>query len=185
MVGLITISLSTYMILYSHVLYERLAPYLGIFERDVPHPEEEGTDEVEASDVDVIIFGVGRYGSRLAECLRRERISLLGVDFDPEAIERWREQELPVHYGDAEDPEFPAALPLGEAKWVVSSVPDRTVNLVLLDALNRQGYKGKTAVTARTPEDGDALEKAGADAVFRPYADAADRAAEVLINSTF
>lgn len=63
-------------------------------------------------------------------------------------------------------------------------MPDRSVNLVLLDAMKRQGYNGKTAVTARTPEDGDALEKAGADVVFRPYADAADRAAEVLTGSS-
>ncbi len=64
-------------------------------------------------------------------------------------------------------------------------VPDRSVNLVLLDAPIGQGYKRKTAVTARTPEDGDALEKAGANVAFRPYADAADRAAEVLTDSTF
>jgi Kef-type K+ transport system membrane component KefB len=184
LVGLITISLSTYMILYSHALYERLSPYLGIFERDVPHPEDEGEAEVEDSDTDVIIFGLGRYGSRLAECLRREEVSLLGVDFDPEAIERWRERGLPAYYGDAEDPEFPAALPLGEAEWVVSSVPDRSVNLVLLDALGRQGYKGKVAATARNAEDAEALEKAGADVVFSPYDDAAERAAEVLTDST-
>src|SRR5690606_20271711 len=33
LVGLVTIALSTYMILYSHPLYERLAPWLGVFER--------------------------------------------------------------------------------------------------------------------------------------------------------
>jgi Kef-type K+ transport system membrane component KefB len=183
LVGLITISLSTYMIIYSHVLYERLSPYLGIFERDIPHPEDEDTEEVEVSDVEVIIFGLGRYGSRLAERLQRQEVSLLGVDFNPEAVERWRERGLPGHYGDAEDPEFPASLPIGQAKWVVSSVAERSVNLVLLDALRRQGYKGKAAVIARTPQDAQALEEAGADVVFRPYLDAADRAAEVLTNA--
>jgi TrkA-N domain/Sodium/hydrogen exchanger family len=183
LVGLITISLSAYMILYSHVLYERLSPYLGIFERDIPHPEEEGAQEDEASDVDVIIFGLGRYGSRLAERLQRQEVSLLGVDFNPEAVERWDKRGLPAHYGDAEDPEFPASLPLGQAQWVVSSVAERSVNIVLLEALHRQGYKGKTAVIARVPEDAEVLEKAGADVVFRPYLDAADRAAEVLTNA--
>ena len=33
LIGLITITLSTYMILYSHSLYERLAPFLGLMER--------------------------------------------------------------------------------------------------------------------------------------------------------
>jgi Kef-type K+ transport system membrane component KefB len=183
LVGLITISLSTYMILYSHALYERLSPFLGIFERDIPHPEDEDAEDVEASDVDVIIFGLGRYGSRLAERLQRQEVSLLGVDFNPEAVERWDKRGLPAHYGDAEDPEFPASLPLGQAQWVVSSVAERSVNIVLLEALHRQGYKGKTAVIARVPEDAEVLEKAGADVVFRPYLDAADRAAEVLTNA--
>ena len=183
LVGLITISLSSYMILYSHVLYEHLSPYLGNFERDIPHPEEEGAQEVEPSDVDVIIFGLGRYGSRLAERLQRQELSLLGVDFNPEAVERWHTRGLPAHYGDAEDPDFPISLPLGQAKWVVSSVAERSVNLVLLEALHRQGYRGKTAVIARIPEDAEVLEKAGADVVFRPYLDAADRAAEVLTNA--
>ncbi|MCP5441234.1 MAG: cation:proton antiporter, partial [Chromatiaceae bacterium] len=39
LVGLITISASTYMILYSHTLYEWLAPWLSVFERKVPHRE--------------------------------------------------------------------------------------------------------------------------------------------------
>lgn len=36
MLGLITITLSTYMILYSQALYVRLAPWLGVFERRSP-----------------------------------------------------------------------------------------------------------------------------------------------------
>ena len=42
--GLITISVSTYMIIYSHPLYERPAPWLGIFERNRPHHEIEQDD---------------------------------------------------------------------------------------------------------------------------------------------
>ena len=42
LVGLITISASTYMILYSHQLYARLSPDLGWFERKVTHRETDG-----------------------------------------------------------------------------------------------------------------------------------------------
>nr|WP_207890470.1 cation:proton antiporter [Rubrobacter taiwanensis] len=178
LVGLITISISTYMILYSHPLYERLAPWLSIFERDIEHPEDEG--EREEPGAEVIIFGLGRYGSRIAAGLKERGVSLLGVDFDPEAVERWHEKGLPAHYGDAEDPEFPAALPLSKARCVISSVRERSVNLVLLEALREHGFEGKIALTAANEEDARALEKAGADLVFRPYADAADRAVEVL-----
>ena len=40
LVGLITISASTYTILYSHLLYERISPWLGVFERKRPYREE-------------------------------------------------------------------------------------------------------------------------------------------------
>ncbi len=41
LVGLVTIMLSTYMILFSQPLYERLAPWLGLFERKRPYRELE------------------------------------------------------------------------------------------------------------------------------------------------
>jgi Kef-type K+ transport system membrane component KefB len=39
LVGVVTITLSTYMILYAQPLYERLAPWLGVFERRRPARE--------------------------------------------------------------------------------------------------------------------------------------------------
>ena len=180
LVGLITISLSTYMILYSHPLYERLSPYLKVFERDVGHPEDEGDEEMEAAGAEVVIFGLGRYGDRIAEGLLKGGTSVVGVDFDPEAVDRWRKKGLVAHYGDAEDPEFPASLPLNGVRCVVSAVRERSVNLVLLGALRRTGYEGKVALTAPNEDDAEALEKAGADLVLRPYSDAAEQAVEVL-----
>lgn len=61
-------------------------------------------------------------------------------------------------------------------------VDSRSVNLVLLDALNRPGYRRKTAVTARTLEDGDALKRAGAGVV--PRHDVAEGAVEGLTGSS-
>jgi predicted Kef-type K+ transport protein len=49
LVGLITITLSTYMILYSHPLYEKLAPWLGVFERKRPLPRTGGGDRATRS----------------------------------------------------------------------------------------------------------------------------------------
>jgi Kef-type K+ transport system membrane component KefB len=179
LVGLITIGMSTYMILYSHRLYERLAPYLGVFERHIPH-REQATDDLQPEEVDVILFGLGRYGSNLARGLRDHGTKLLGVDFDPQAVADWRSRGWPARYGDAEDPEFPASLPLGRAKWVVSTMPERDVNLALLHALRDQGYKGKVALAAHTTPDAELLREAGADRVLLPFSDAAERAVAEL-----
>ncbi|MDP3281650.1 MAG: cation:proton antiporter, partial [Nitrosomonas sp.] len=99
LVGLVTIALSTYMILYSHPLYERLAPWLVIFERKRPFRElAVATERHDLREVDVIVFGLGRYGSRLALGLKKAELKVLGVEFDPEVVRSLRRQGLPVRY---------------------------------------------------------------------------------------
>jgi len=183
LVGLVTIGLSTYLILYSHPLYERLAPWLGLFERHIPHREEQLDGEPEPQTVSVILFGLGRYGNRIAQGLRRQGLVVLGVDFDPQVVARCQRLGFAVHYGDAEDPEFPAMLPMKGCRWVLSTIVVPDVNLTLLHALRHHGYTGLVAVTATTVEEQTALERAGAHLVLVPYADEAERAVEVVTGS--
>ncbi len=182
LVGLITIGVSTYIIMYAHPLYERLAPWLGIFERKMPHPEDITGDETgrHPSRVDVIVFGLGRYGSNIAQELHQRGIKVLGVDFDPEVVDYWRRKDLLTFYGDAEDPEYPHALPLGEVRWVVSTIREKDVNLTLLHALRHHGYHGRVAVTAHSEDLHKVLKGAGADLVLLPFQDAAAEAADIL-----
>jgi Kef-type K+ transport system membrane component KefB len=183
LVGLVTIGLSTYMILYAHVLYDWLAPWLHVFERQWPYRETllEQPRAMPPDHVQVIVFGLGRYGSNLGRALHHHGINVLGVDFDPQAITQWRQQGWHSKYGDAEDPEFPATLPLQQAQWVVSTIPQREVNLGLLHALRQQGFPGKIAVTAHNAYTAERLQQAGADLVLLPFSDAAKEAADVLL----
>lgn len=180
LVGLITISASTYMILYSHPLYEWISPWLGVFERKLAHREEAGDLATEESAADVILFGQGRFGSGIARELRQRGYRVLGVDFDPDLVRRQGENGYAVRYGDAEDPEFLATLPLGKVRWVLSSVREMPVNLALLHGLRDYGYKGRVAVTAHTLSNAGQLKQAGADQVLLPYADAAAEAVDYL-----
>lgn len=180
LVGLITISASTYMILYSHVLYEWLGPYLGIFERKVTYREAQG-DTGDDQEVEVLVFGLGRFGATLASDLRRRDCRLLAIDFDPEIVRLHNRDGYSARYGDAEDPEFIATLPLERVRWVVSTLRDRTLNQALLHGLKQQDYQGKVAVSASTRTDADMFETKGVDMVLIPYADAAKEAADRLM----
>jgi Kef-type K+ transport system membrane component KefB len=179
-VGLITIATSTYMIIYSHQLYDRLDTRLRIFERS---PGDLRRDD-EASHAepapDVILYGLGRYGSSIGRELREDGYDVLGVDFDPVALGRWQEEGGRAAYGDAEDPELPTFLPLAGPEWVISSVPRRQTNQVLLHALHHHGYRGRIAVTAQSDRDAEALGRDGADLVLRPFVDAAAQVARRL-----
>ncbi len=181
LVGLITITVSTYMILYSHVLFERLAPWLRLFERE--HPVREQAIELQAShheQVEVIVIGLGRYGRRLLTQLRSGGTRVLGVDFDPEVVRSLREASFPVRFGDGEDPAFLESLPLHRAQWIVSSLPAWDANRALLHALKEARFEGRVAAVARDPVHHRHLEAAGVARVFNPFDDAADQAARSL-----
>ncbi len=181
LVGLVTIGLSTYMILYSHPLYDRLAHWLRLFERRIPHREQAGDSEIALFAPDVVIFGMGRYGSEIVKGLRGQGWKILGIDFDPDVIHAWRKEGLPVRYGDAEDPEFLETIPLQHAGWVVSTAHERSVNLALVAALRHHGFRGRTAVRVNRPEDAEVLLRAGADVILSPFADGAKKAVEELV----
>lgn len=193
LVGLITIALSVYMITYSHTLYRRLEPFIGMFERSVP-VRETAVDQhdPERKPYDVILFGLGRYGSAIAEQLQKDRTRLLAVDFNPEALRRWRDAGYEAVYGDACDAESISSLPLESVKWVVSAMSQHDLGLthedprlVLIDTLKRQRYTGKIAVSTQQENDMELLKSKGADMVFLPFHDAAERAVERMREATY
>lgn len=180
LVGLITISASTYMILYSHHLYEKISPWLDVFERKHAHKEAVQDRIMEEDRYAVVLFGLGRFGSRIAQKMQKRGHRVLGVDFDPDLVRRLGKNGYAVRYGDAEDPEFLATLPLGQVSWVLSSLREMPINLALIHGLREQGYKGQIAVTADTHREANQLSDRGADQVLIPYANAAAEAVDIL-----
>lgn len=187
MVGLVTIAASTYMITYSHQLYGLFEPLLGIFERKgTPREPSDGVHHG-ANHCDVMIFGLGRFGTAIGIRLKNKGLNVLGIDFNPLAVKRWRNLGLESEYGDATDPEFVAALPLASAKWVVSTVPVHPTGLshedtriTLLQVTRSAGFQGRIAVTSHSKPDTEDLLTSGADIVLEPFQDAADRAVDLL-----
>ena len=181
LVGLITIALSTYMILYSQRLYARLEPWLGVFERRDPFREK--AIEEPPRPADAIVFGMGRYGCRLAERLRASGWSVLGVDFDPEVLARLRAESVPVLFGDVEDDEFLAHLPLSTARWAVCALRNADLDRHLIRSLRHLGFRGRIAASAHSAVDGRHLAEAGADEILLPFHDAADHAARRIVST--
>ncbi len=176
LVALITIAVSTYMILYSHALYAWLAPVLKPFERKGFDREAELQGAHEVRIPDVILFGLGRYGSHVARGLAEAGFDVLAVDFDPTRVKGWQDDRVAVRYGDAEDPDFIPSLPLSGVKQVISTVPQREVSISLLKALRAEGFGGEVTVTSHRPDLVEFYRQQGCDRVLLPYSDAADQA---------
>jgi Kef-type K+ transport system membrane component KefB len=187
MVGLVTIAASTYMITYSHQLYTLCEPALGIFERKGTPREPSEVAEHHGAGYRVIVFGLGRFGTAIGMRLQRRGVAVLGVDFNPLAVRRWREMGLEADFGDATDPELISELPLRGAEWVVSTVPVHAKGLsyedtrtTLIQLTRSAGFSGRLAVTSHDAEETESMLGAGVDLVLEPFQDAADRAAELL-----
>jgi Kef-type K+ transport system membrane component KefB len=181
LVGVITITLSTYMILYAQPLFERLSPWLGPFERRVAHRENAADSASASQQPEVIVYGLGRYGRQLAHRLEDAGLRVLGVDFNPQALASARRIGLTVCYGDAEDHDFIVHLPLQQARALVSTIPQREVNAILLRAARSTGFRGQVTLSAFREGDLEAFTRAGAASVLQPYIDAADSAARRLL----
>ncbi|MCI0499934.1 MAG: cation:proton antiporter [Planctomycetales bacterium] len=180
LVGVVTIFVSTYMILYSGTLYRLLADPLKLFERKNPYRQTADNVAPKTASTEVILFGLGNYGGGLAEHLLERKKNFIGVDFDPSALDRWRRQGVPVLYGDLGDPDLYEQLPLDKTRWVVSAIRSRELNLTLLGLLKQRGYTGKVALTAVNEQEAGQYEKRGVPVVFRPFRDAAEQAVDAL-----
>lgn len=183
LVGVVTICVSTYMILYSTPFYDLLSGPLKIFERRDPFREAAADTGSITPAVDVILIGLGNYGSGLAEHLLRRGKTILGVDFDPTALDTWRSRGIPVVYGDIGDPEIHGNLPLRTARWAVSTVRSADLNLALIRELKSHAFAGRVALTAASQAEADLFEENGAQIVFRPFSDAAEQAADSLTHA--
>ncbi|WP_371060243.1 cation:proton antiporter [Rhodosalinus sp. 5P4] len=187
MVGLVTIAASTYMITYSHRFYALFEPVLGIFERRGTPREPYDAAAHRGDRYKVIVFGLGRFGTAIGMRLQKRGVTVLGADFNPLSVRRWRELGLASEFGDATDPEFVAELPLSQADWIVSTVPIHPTGLshedtrtTLIQLTRAAGFSGRIAVASHHPRDTEALFGAGADIVLEPFQDAADQAVDLL-----
>lgn len=160
----ITILVSTYMIIYSNKLYEKLSPFLSIFERK---KIKEGVTC--KKEYDTILFGYNRIGFNILNPLKESKKDYLVVDFNPEIISQLQKLKIPCLYGDVDDSEFLKDLPLEKAKMIISTIPEYETNLLLIEEIREVNKEATLILRAHSIQDALGLYKAGADYVLTPH----------------
>jgi Kef-type K+ transport system membrane component KefB len=169
LVGLITIGLSTYLILYSHQIFNKLSPFLSIFESKKKIAENDEFN-LYSKKYDIVLLGLGRFGNRIADMLdEHPEIGYLGVDFDPSIIRFWKEKGRDTFYGDIDDPELLEYVPYQNSKIIVSTIPDVSLSQQFIKELQRKDYKGNVYIIASTDKDFQALSKINIENILRPH----------------
>jgi len=163
-VGLITISVSTYLILYSNKIYPYLSRYLSIFERK--KVKENGQD---FKEYDIVLFGYNRIGYDLLKSFRKLKKRVLVVDYDPETIIKLSNAGIDCRYGDVEDEEFLSELNLTKIKMAVSTIPEFETNLLLINMIKHMNPNAIIIVVSHNIEETNILYKEGATYVIMPH----------------
>lgn len=165
LVGIITIFISSYLILYSDKLYRYLSPYLGIFERKRVSNER----PVRTKSYSVLLIGGGRIAFDFINLFKEQGISFRVLDHDPDIIGRLAARKIPFVYGDASDPDLLDDLRISSTEIVVSTIPDIQTNLVVLSAAKRGDEQPIVIVAAHRISNALELYQAGADYVVMPH----------------
>jgi len=162
-----TIVSTSYFIKYEDKLYRKLAGFLEIFDRLTGTYND--LEYVPRKKHEVILCGYNRIGYSIVNTLKKLKKKLLVVDFNPEVIRKLIDEKIPCIYGDVGDLEVLERLNLREAKMVISTVPKKRDNLLLIKKTKEENKKAIVFVNASHVEDALRLYDAGADYVVLPH----------------
>lgn len=179
-VGIVTIGVSSYMIIYAERLYGWISRPLRFFERHHPSEKIDGRGGRRGH---VILIGCHRIGHNMLNALEASRDLLTVVDLDPEVVEKLRDRGIHAIYGDITDPEIEDAVGLAKAKTVISTVPDDHVAATIIERVRVENPKAKLLVTAQSEHEAIHYYRLGADYVILPHFMSGRHAAQILEKS--
>lgn len=162
--GIITIGVSSYLISYNEVLYEKFS---FLF-----HWLEQETDSVRQRRnkiTPVIVCGYHRLGKPVLQTLEKEKEDYVVIDFNPSVIEELKEHHIPHIYGDAGDEDVLKYVRADKAKLIISTLLDDSVNKDILRFLKDRKSSVTSVMSAKTSESARKLYEAGATFVIIPH----------------
>lgn len=167
-VGVITITLSSYLVMNGEKIFNYLEPFLGLFERRTPGEYQLPEEQFRKS---VVLLGAHRTGQSIAWHVPASK--LVVVDFDPAVVERLKKQKIDFLFGDFSDEELRQKIDFSKVKIIVSTLPSLDDNMGVIriaqdiqKSLKRHFY---VVVRAKNEIEVQLLYKAGADYVLLPH----------------
>ncbi len=128
-----------------------------------------------------IICGFGRVGRGAAAELQHAGVPFVIIDRDPERVERAMLAGMLAANADSTRDETLRQVGIDRARGLVAALATDADNLFVL--LSAKGLNPRIYVAARAAEEGaeEKMRRAGADAVFAPYAITGHRLAQSLL----
>ena len=168
-VGIITITVSAYLILYGGRIYRKLDKYLAKLFPQKAHDPYVTNREILKDHI--ILIGAEQMGWDILEFLKNkvsDKQKIVVVDFNPEIIKTLTATGYTAVFGDVSDPEVLEELEFAHAKLVIITDPDVVDNSVLIKFAKEKNYKGPIIAAAYWIHDAIRIYEVGADYVIVP-----------------
>jgi Kef-type K+ transport system membrane component KefB len=162
-VGIITITISTYMIMNADKLYKFLSKPLSIFEGQTN--KEPGVKNIRKRKY--VLIGCHRTGIGIATLLPKNQ--LLIIEFDPDMVHKLQTKGYNVLFGDITDPEILEDMLITKAETLIMTSPNLQDNLSVLELYQQKRKRPIIIVRAGSKEELEILYDAGADYVLLPH----------------
>ncbi len=162
-VGVLTITISTYLILYAEKIFPYIENFLSIFERKFTK-EELGDFGVSKP---IILIGANRIGQGIMNYINAK--DLLVIDFDPIVTDKLKKKKIDRIFADIKDPHLFEELNLEKTKLIVSTSPNLDDNLMLLKRIKSIDKNIKVIARAERGEEALLLYEEGVDYVLLPH----------------
>jgi Kef-type K+ transport system membrane component KefB len=165
LVALVTIAGSSYMMLYSDVVYQMIESVLKKLEI------KENTKEanMDGNTHDLVLFGYDNVGRDFIHAFSKLEKKYVVVDINPELIKELLQINVPFKYGDVEDIEFLQELNLKTIKLCVSTVPTFKANALLIKKIREVNSKAIVIVRCHEIREAKELYELGASYVVMPH----------------
>jgi Kef-type K+ transport system membrane component KefB len=177
LMAVISIALTPYTMKLSKPLYGTLGYLLSLIKR----PLKKEIGHIYPGKKTVLLFGCHRMGSVFLNKLKKIKHKLLVIDFNPEIIKSLEKKNISCVYGDIADTEILNHIQLKQLKVVISTIPTKGDNLLIIRYFKKLSPKIFVAVTAQRIDDALEMYKQGADYVISPLIVSAGYAIEKII----
>jgi Kef-type K+ transport system membrane component KefB len=162
--AIITITFSTYMIIYSNKFYDFIKNFVSVFERKKIKEKRKIR-----KDYDAILFGYNRIGFSILRSLKKIKKKYIVIDFNPDTTADLTKFKIPCLYGDVYDTELLKELPLDKIKLAVSTIPDFEINFLLIESIRVLNPNAIIIVRSHCIEEALKLYQKGANYVLTPH----------------
>lgn len=166
LVGIITFAASSYMIMNGEKLYLVFEKYLKAFDRKSSIENNFSTQEKLKDHI--VLVGADYMGHEIIKNLKHDKDKLVIVDFNPYTVEKLVRNGYNAVFGDIVEDDVQEHVNIGQAKFVISTVPTLEDNVILVQKVKSLKNKIQVYVSAGSDEAAKILEDIGADMIIQP-----------------